>query len=993
MTPAVYTVPPHLSFVDALADGLLSGRVFPVDLEDPLALSRMTVLLPTRRACRTLQDAMLERATGGAFLLPRIAPVADAGEDEAGLDLGEREDGAALPPAISPLARRLRLAHLIHRLEGTRRGTGLGGGTVDHAVRLAQALEELLDEIQISRLDARSLRTLAPEDYAAHWQDILRFLTLVTDHWPAILAEEGLMDPVARRNALSDRLRRHWEGNAPENPVIAAGSTGSVPATADLLAAIARLPQGCIVLPGLDVEADDRTWDAIGPTHPQHALKRLLERLEIERGDVCPWPAGAPRRGAVARTRLIADAMRPAETTTAWRTLAPLDETTLHKLQRIDCANPHDEAGIIALILREQLETPGRSAALVTADRALARRVAAELHRWGIEVDDSGGTPLGDTAPGTFLRLTAQLGAEKAAPIPLLAALKHPLAAGGQAQDTFRRQVRRLERAVLRGPRPAPGIEGLLAALGAGDPALRSWLAGLKEGLSPFAQSLDRPRAALRALLAAHVGFAEWLAASDDETGTDRLWSGAEGAAAHRFVSELADAAPALPPVAPSAGYPALLDVLMEGQVVRPVYGRHPRLQILGPLEARLRQADCMILGGLNEDSWPRDSGEDPWMSRPMRTSFGLPPLEHRIGLSAHDFAQCCGAETVYLTRSTRVGGTPTLASRWLTRLDAMLDRETRIAGTLREREGVLRGWWASLDRPDAPPKPWPRPEPRPPVSVRPRELSVTRIETWLQDPYSIYARTILGLKPLEPIDADPTAAERGIAIHGILEEFLSQYGDALPDDAERILLKIGSRRFAETVSRPAVLAFWQPRFARIARWFVDTQRARQGRLVPLATEVKGTLPLPAPGGPFVLSAVADRIDRAPSGSLEIVDYKTGAIPSGKAVIQGRRPQLPLEAAIAAAGGFEGVPANTVETLAYWKLIGAETAGEIKEIRGDPRTLADECLTGLQMLVSRFDDAQTPYRPATGSKRSQAWNDYAHLARVKEWSVAGEDDG
>ena len=703
----------------------------------------------------------------------------------------------------------------------------------------------------------------------------------------------------------------------------------------------------------------------------------------------------AGRRGAgtnVTRTssRLIADAMRPAETITAWRALPPSAPDALRDIHRIDCASPQEEAGVIAIVMRRALETPGRTAALVTADRALARRAAAELRRWRIEVDDSAGEPLGETAPGAFLRLTARMIAEEAAPVPLLAALKHPLAAGGQAPATFRRSMRAMETAILRGPRPAPGFAGLRAALKDNDAAIRPWLEGLEAAAAPFTALMAQPEADLRELLQAHVECAEWLAATADEAGTARLWSGEAGAQAARFVAGLLEAAPALPPVAPTH-YPALLDALMEDHVVRPPFGRHPRLQIWGPLEARLQHADCMILGGLNEGVWPPAAAGDPWMSRPMRAEFGLPPPELRIGLSAHDFVQCCGAQEVYLTRARRIEGTPTIPARWLQRLDALLPSGSEGAAALRSVEPALLAWWAALDRPAEPSGPRPAPAPTPPVAARPRQLSVTKIETWIADPYSIYARDILRLKVLDPVDADPSAAERGSIIHRILDAFVREHPDALPPDAEARLLALGRAHFEAAGARPGVLAFWWPRFERIASWFLDTEWDRRPALQPLATEVNGVLDLEGPAGPFRLTAKADRIDRTEAGALEIIDYKTGGVPPKKHVTEGRCPQLSLEAAIAQAGGFPDVDAAEVAALAYWRLSGAETAGEITQIGGDAGALAWEAAAGLQALIERFDDPATPYHPVPRPALAPRWNDYAHLARHKEWSVPGGD--
>ena len=460
------------------------------------------------------------------------------------------------------------------------------------------------------------------------------------------------------------------------------------------------------------------------------------------------------------------------------------------------------------------------------------------------------------------------------------------------------------------------------------------------------------------------------------------------GEQAARFVAGLAEAASALPPVAP-VHYPALLDALMEDHVVRPPYGRHPRLQIWGPLEARLQHADCMILGGLNEGVWPPVAAGDPWMSRPMRADFGLPPPELRIGHSAHDFVQCCGAAEVYLTRARRIEGTPTIPSRWLQRLDALLTGGPGDRVPLRSMEPALLAWWAALDRPAEPASPIPAPAPAPPLASRPRQLSVTRVETWIADPYSVYARSILRLKPLDPIDADPSAAERGSIIHRILDAFVRTHPDALPADAEERLLALGRAQFEAAGAPPGVLAFWWPRFERIVRWFLETERTRRPVFQPLGTEVEGALDLDAPGGAFRLTAKADRIDRTEAGALEIIDYKTGGIPPKKHVTEGRCPQLSLEAAIAQAGGFADVDAAEVASLAYWRLSGAETAGEITAIGSNTGALAREAAAGLQALIERFDDPATPYHPVPRPALAPRWNDYAHLARHKEWSVPG----
>jgi ATP-dependent helicase/nuclease subunit B len=987
----VYSIAPGQPFLEALADGLLARAG-----ADPVALSDCTALLPTRRACRALAEAFLRRAAGRPLLLPRLVPLGDLDIDEitlTGGDQGVFEAAAELPPAIPELRRRLLLTRLVLKWGATQPD---GPRSPDQAARLAGELARLLDQVQTERLSLDALQGLVPEEHARHWQITLEFLTILTEHWPAVLADEGCLDPADRRNRAMRAQAEAWRRAPPPGPVIAAGTTGSVPATAELVAVVAGLAEGAVVLPGLDRHADDETWDEIldQPTHPQHAIARLLRRLDVARDAVADWPGLEPvPPAAAARRRLISEAMRPAATTEAWPALTEddIDETALDRLIRLDCPGPREEAEAVALLMRETLEQPelGRTAALVTFDRELARRVAAELRRWGIKVDDSAGVALADTVPGGFLRLVAAMLAEDLAPVPLLACFKHPLAAGGRRPAAFRALTRRLERVVLRGPRPGPGFAGLQAALGDGAADLAGWIDQLAAICGPLAAALGADSVGLEQLLAAHVELAERLAASDDAAGAERLWAGDAGEAMADFVAELRQAAAGFPAIAGPA-YPALFAALMAGRVVRPRYGRHPRLFIWGPLEARLQQADRLILGGLNEAAWPPEAATDPWLSRPMRAQFGLPPPERRIGLSAHDFAQGFCAGDVVLTRAERVEGTPTVPSRWLLRLDNVL----AAAGHDRPQAGDAQNWlqWrAALDRPRRP-APLAAPEPRPPVAVRPRRLSVTQIETWMRDPYAIYARHILKLKALDRLDADPGAADYGSVIHRTLDRFIDDHPGALPADAEARLIALGVEEFDRFISWPGVWAFWWPRFERVARWFVGHEARRRAGIAASSTELDGSLGIAAPYAPFTLTAKADRIDRTADGRLTIIDYKTGALPKIKEVAAGYAPQLPLEAAIAMAGGFDGVAAAPVAELLYWRLKGGEPAGEEKPAGADPAGLAKQALDGLERLVAAFDDAATPYRPRPRPAAAPRFSDYEHLARVKEWSAGAAED-
>ena len=980
MPPHIYTIAAERPFLATLAQGLLA-----LAGGDPLALPRMTVLLPTRRAARALREAFLRLTGEGGepgmpLLLPRLHPIGDLDEDAVALAAEGADDPTlAIPPAIPELRRRLLLTQLV------RAWSAAGGeGPLLHgqAASLAAALARLLDAAQSEEASFDKLRGLAPADLAEHWQTVLKFLDLLPRHWPAILAAEGALDAAERRNRLLRRQAALWRQTPPSGPVIAAGLSGGLPALTELLSAVAWLDRGAVILPGLDRTCSSDEWQRIAaePTHPQHLLAALLAALEIAPADIREWPAAdqpAAMGGRGDRLRLVAAAMRPADLTDAWRDLPPAPAEALAGVTRYECASPQDEAATIALLLRRALETPAATAALVTPDRELARRVAAELRRWHIDIDDSAGVPLARTPPGAFLRLVLDLADSALAPVPLLAALKHPLAAGGLMPEVFRGDARTLESAI-RGPRPAPGFSGLRAALaGRRDAAaLRRFVDRLETCVGRLAECLERDSVPLTELAAAHVAAAELLAATDDETGVARLWRDAAGEAAARFVHELLDAASDFPPL-PGRHYPALFEALMAGAVVRPGYGRHPRLAIWGLVEARLQHADLMVLGGLNEGTWPGPAAHDPWMSRQMRREFGIAVPERAIGIAAHDFAQALGAPAVALTRATRREGVPTVPSRWLLRLDTVL----RAVG-LADRLGPDAEIAAAAARHDEPAtrRASPVVEPRPPLAARPRRLSATRIETWIRDPYAIYARYILGLRALDELDADPGRAELGNRVHQALAEFVRHHPRALPADAEAELLAIGRACFAPILSRPGAWAFWWPRFERIASWFAAEERVRRGGVAASFSECQGTLVVAAPGGPFTITAIADRIDQHADGGLTLIDYKTGSVPAPRDIDLGVAVQLPLEGWIARDGGFAG-PAGAPASLEYWRLSGGEPAGERSPL-ADPVGLIDRVAASVRELIRRFDDPATPYRIVPVAQWRPRFSDYEHLERL-----------
>jgi ATP-dependent helicase/nuclease subunit B len=980
--PRIYTLPAGVPFLDRLARGIWDDAG-----SDKLVLARATVLLPNRRACRNLRDAFLRLTDGAPLLLPRLQPIGDVDDDE--FILTADEGSFDMAPAITPLERQLLLASLIMKRPDT-------GADPAVAVKLAEALANLLDSAQIEDVSLDRLDDLVPAELAHHWQITIDFLKIVREMWPQILVERGQMDPVARRVQLIRALADRWAARPPADLVYAAGSTGSIPATAELLGVVALLPTGKLVLPGLDLALDEGAWDAIAgePSHPQHGLWALLGSLGVKRDEIRAWP-GTENDENRARASLLSAVLRPATTTDAWLDQPAPADAAFAGLRRIEAATPQEEAGAIALVMRETLEQPGRTAALITADRNLARRVVAELARWNVAVDDSAGTPLAHTPPGVFFRLVAEVIAERAAPAPLLALLKHPYAAGAHERGRFLQLARYLERRVLRGPRLAGGFRPLIHAVTESAHAedLRPFIERLATAAAPLEQLIESGAASAVDLLSEHVRFAEWLATRAGEA-TD-LWRGDAGEALADFVGEFRLSAGHLTAIDPRR-WPALIDTLLAGRMVRPRYGSHPRLFIWGLLEARLQHADMLILGGLNEGTWPPEPQEDPWLSRPMRKQLGLSPPERRIGLAAHDFAQLAAASDVVLTRAAKIEGAPSVPSRWLLRLDAMLANDPRWKAT---RVADHADWHRRLDQPARIASVEP-PRPRPPVAARPRRLSVTQVETWVRDPYAIFARHVLKLRPLEPLDADPGALERGLVIHQALDMFVRKLPDHLPADALQHLLRCGEEAFRPLIDRPSVRAFWWPRFQRIARWFVDCEKSRRaGGIRALGTELRGKLTLSAAGGPFDLHCIADRIDTTADGALVIIDYKTGQPPSDKQVHVGLSPQLPLEAAIAMGGGFPGIKARDVAELVYVRVSGGTPPGQYRSlqpsvdgVRIPVDALANAARDGLLKRIAQFDLERTAYLSRPRPQWLAREGDYDHLARVKEWSQLGEEE-
>jgi ATP-dependent helicase/nuclease subunit B len=1039
----VFSVPVSVPLLRAVIAALVDGRL--VDgfeaRTHPERLARATLYLPTRRAGRMAREIFLDELKTDAVVLPRIVALGDIDEDELAFAEESEQYGSAapldIPPKLGELERRLTLARLVTAWAKSPVSAPLVVGGPASTLALASDLARLMDDVVTRGVGWEALDGLVPDQLDRYWQHSLEFLAIARQAWPAHLQEIGKIEPAARRDLLiaaeAARLSSHHDG-----PVIAAGSTGSMPATAKFLHAVAMLPQGAVVLPGLDTDLDDEAWQLIGgvrdaqgkfttapaSNHPQFAMHALLHRFGIKRGDVEILGEPAPH----GRDVLVSEAMRPSNATAQWhRRLSQPDIVEkisggLNNLAVIEAANPEMEALSIAVAMREAWHLD-KSAALVTPDRALARRVMAALGRWNLAFDDSGGDAMMDTSAGIFARLTAETAAKQLEPPTLLALIKHPLCRLGGAPGALKDAVETLEMALLRGTRPQAGSSGL----GQDFARFRGELAKLRRretsSLHPSEprtrlrdEQLDQAQRLIAALQAAlspleslssskPYDFAELakrhrdvlVALSRDQHGVALVFEGHSGSALVSAFDDLLGGPTQSGLMVQIGDYPEVFQTAFGDRVVRRPETANVHLKIYGPLEARLTQSDRVIVGGLVEGVWPPAPRIDPWLSRPMRHELGLDLPERRIGLSAHDFAQLLGADDVILSHAAKVGGAPAVASRFLHRLEAVAG-EQRWNAAKAAGEKYVR-FAGELDRPERV-EPIAQPAPKPPRETRPLKLSVTAIEDWLRDPYTIYAKHILGLNPLDPVDMPLSAADRGSAIHDALGEFTQTFATALPDDPARVLRGIGEKYFAPLMERPEARALWWPRFQRIAKWFADWEIARRENVAGIDAEIPGEMPVPLDNErTFVLSARADRIERRSDGTFAILDYKTGQPPTGKQVRMGLSPQLTLEAAILREGGFADIPAGaSVSELVYVRLSGNNPPGEqrVLELKikpsdqpQPPDAAADYARQQLEQLIRKFEDESQAYTSLNLSMWSNRYGTYDDLARIKEWSAAG----
>ena len=1012
----VYTIPASADFMRRIASQILKENT-----TQPLGLTDVTIYVPDDHSRRILIQAFHDVAKHAPQFLPRILiPGEGSAADMALRVAGDKALAQKLfdlPPPISRLERQMILAAEIMKIPGM-------ASSVEKAIALGGELGRFLDQAQQNNVDLKKLSALVPAEFRGQWAATERYLNIIAEIWPQKLKELKRTDPEAHRLILIEAEAQYMQQQQNNNAVWAVGFDQAIPAVMSFLQSVHSAPTGRIVLPALDQMMEDADWAALTPVHPQFSLSDILKGLNVSRPDVQSWPDSVQDFTQKSRAKLLREALHPASTAEGWSGLKSrktkrkgmdenkkdvIDTAAIQSLDMITVGSPQEEASVIALHLRKILETPDRTAAVITADRALARRISARLKHWKIDVDDSAGMALGDTDLGLFMQVTATMGAQNMAPVPLLQVLKHPLMTLGRTAAVIQAEVFALEETCLHGPRPAPGISGLEDSVQATFNRASRRRATASQDLvkqTQQAQNLIKDlriaaqdfldvmtaeqKMPLQVFLESHIRLLERFTATDDPQAPATLWQNTDGAQLARFLKDFRACSHLLPEMT-GADYADVLRGVLKAQDFKSDAQPHARLKIMTPAQAALQKFDVAIVAGLNDEVWPPRVPHNPWISPEMANLAGLPDAMAEMGRSARHFVQALSTDDVTLSRAMRSGSAPAAASPFLTRL-LMVLRGAGLEKDIIHKEKLV-DINAALHAPDAV-TPITAPEPRPAAALRPKELPVTAIENLMRDPYSVYARYILKLRPKPPIDAAPSASEKGMFTHDALDAFVRKYPDKLPDNAFEELLKIGAESFKTRMASPVVQAFWWPRFQRIAAWFVKFETNRRELSQTLGTEVQGKLTFDlGDGETFTLTAIADRIDIDDDKKLSMIDYKTGAIPAQKDVANGLSPQLTLEALIAISGGFTDVPAGAeVADLQYWKLSGGRPAAEVTDVKGDPEKLAAEAKKGVENLIKTFHDAATPYLPTPRPHEAPRFASYEHLARTGEWSMVAKTE-
>ncbi|MCY4303771.1 MAG: double-strand break repair protein AddB [Aestuariivita sp.] len=957
--PRLFAQHPGIDFPKALVRGLhdrLKGK-------PPEEMARVHLVVNTRRMERRIRE-IFEK--GAPSLLPKISLISN-------LDiLGAQID---IAPSIHPLRRRLQVVQLVRRLLERQPDLAARSALFD----LSDSLSGLFEEMEEEGVSPDAISDLDISQQSIHWDRTKKFIEITREF---LDADNHGLSHQARQRYIAEALVDRWSVTPPDYPILLAGSTGSRGIAMLLMEAVSRLPQGAVIVPGFDYEMPERVWQTLSESqsdedHPQFRYANLIHRLGIQVNEIRQWYVEEPP--VQNRNKVMSLALRPAPVTDSWLeegSRLKNIEDAFARVTLIEASSPRAEALAIALRLRQAAEN-NEKAALISPDAELSRQVVSALDQWDITPDIGAGQLLYLTSVGQFLRQIARLFHKQLNSERLLAILKHPITYQGEGRGTHLRATRHLELFLRRKGIPFPTKKNIEDYCADYDGLPKDWSTLLIQTTINARCHQELPLKEWVDRLMEFVG----LLANPDKLTEESVWKDPAGSAAKKAIEELRQSAE-YGGTMYAVEFADLLYAVLSREQVRYFNISHPDIAIWGTLEARAQGSDLLILGGLNDGVWPKAIPPDPWLNRQMRGNAGLLMPERIIGLSALDFQQAVAATEVFLTRAIRSSDSQTVPSRWLNRLSNLLAGLPSQGGEMALAQMRQRGkvWLSFTDQFEevVPQTPASRPSPSPPIHSRPRELSVTAIKTLIRDPYAIYAKRVLRLRPLEPLVRMPDPRARGVVVHKILERFIDKVDDGVISLTEANLISIANQQLANNVTWPIARLLWCIRIERFAKWFVETEEIRRRNTIRVGSEVNARAEISELA--FILKARADRIDRTSDGELIIYDYKTGAAPTAPQQEKFDK-QLILEAVMAEQGAFEGIPAAKVKSAIFVSLNNPpkETPAPLYN---DP---AGKIWNEFIELMKKFLDPQTGYTSRSQVEKQSDQGDYDHLARFGEW--------
>jgi ATP-dependent helicase/nuclease subunit B len=909
-----------------------------------MAAREYLIILPNQRLVDDAAKALATKAQRlgrEAVILPDIVSLNGLG-DALGRSTLLTELG--LPEALLPIIpHSRRIQELTRLVQDSLHATAL---PFAQAFRMASDLASLIDAWAWYELDFNRLQAIAPSHLASHWQQHLNALELISALWPKRLASLGMIEAATHTVQVVQHIVKHYP-NSPHHFVLA-GVVHPAPLLHTLAKTIAAHPKGLWVLAGYE-----RSVTQPPPHHPAYLQQRMLAHTGIAAADV-PDMVAHDSVTPTSKARQDSIAAHLHDDDKVW---AALPTTTLaeglNNVSLVACPTLEDEARCIALKIRDTVEHPTKTIAVVTPHRGLTQRIRLMLSQWGIVPNTSDGSGLEQSLVGRFLRLLVAVAQDPCDAITLLGLLKHPLCAlGGDAAQT-RAYAQHLETRLFR-HKLAPYTLEIIDFHSRDYPT--QWH-GLKTILTlSHAQTLRR--------------ILERLQTIATETSAGKAWHEADGQAAHQALQDWQahtyDQALSLDDVA------VLLGDWLQQVSLHTGHGQHPRVFLWGWLESQLQRPDVLIMASLTDGVLPPKPAPSLWLNAAMHNVLGLPSPEAEQGFAAHIYRHNLHAAEVMLTYAQRDGDSPQLPSVWLQRWQALCAVQ-KYPWHSEWRERAARFYTQSHS---------PRPEPLPKPASRPHRLSATNLELLVKNPYGYYAKEILGLHKAKEIARAFEAADYGSLVHGLLCDFVRAYPDTIDDSAAAWLFAQAKQRLTTLADSPDITTFRLAQLEAVLQHYLQQERRHRQHYQPWQQEEKAEWDYPLSDSRLTFVAKVDRMDiHRATQAAHIIDYKTGNAPSKSAVNQHFIAwQLTLAGMMVQAGAF-GNASHDVDTLHYWPIKLNSTATTIT-VDDDFWANAQACLDA---IVCHYWQSDTPYLVWPHPDIKATYDDYAHLARRDEW--------